>query len=79
MTLVRAHISTKLTVVVRFGTLKLICLTMTYWTYDGVMFFDTYLPFGSRHGTQMHHDSFDVINYVNVFVAFDIPTIAQCF
>ena len=54
-----------------------------------VTFFDTCLPFGSRHGTQifqrlsdavrymMRREGFDVINYVDDFVGIDVPSVAR--
>ena len=54
-----------------------------------VTFFDTCLPFGSRHGTQifqrlsdtvrhmMHREGFDVVNYVDDFVGIDVPSVAR--
>ena len=54
-----------------------------------VTFFDTCLPFGSRHGTQifqhlsdavryiMRREGFDVVNYVDDFVGIDIPSVAR--
>ena len=52
-----------------------------------VTFFDTCLPFGSRHGMQifqrlsdtvrfmMRRDGFDVVNYVDNFVGIGVPSI----
>ena len=53
-----------------------------------VTFYDTCLPFGTRHGTQifqrlsdavrfiMRRDGYDVINYVDDFVGFGTPSVA---
>ena len=54
-----------------------------------ITFYDTCLPFGSRHGTQifqrlsdavrfiMRRDRYDVINYVDDFVGFGTPSVAR--
>ena len=55
-----------------------------------VTLFDTCLPFGSRHGTQifqhlsdavrymMRREGFDVVNYIDDFVGVDVLSVARC-
>ena len=57
--------------------------------WKDLTYFDTCLPFGSRHGTQifqrlsdairhmMRRQGFDVINYVDDFVGFGTPSVAR--
>ena len=59
------------------------------WKGNDLTYFDTCLPFGSRHGTQifqrlsdaighmMHCLGFDVINYIDDFVGVGTPSVAR--